>query len=150
MPQLGKKTIQKFLRAFHYGNQDFSGGLKNAWVTSSLKISAHEQAQFLAKLWKNELPVSPKTIALTKKIIFLKKIGNAELFGKTGTGCLKGHACMKEPGKMIGTFVGVLKTPEKTYVIAANASDRKDQSAPAGPRLRKTAIELLKEMGLGG
>lgn len=148
MPQLGEKDIQYFLNSFNYGNKDFSGGLKNAWVTSSLKISAQEQQSFLSKLWKNELPLSNKTVELTKKITFIKKIGKSELYGKTGTGCLVGRSCLSRPGKMIGTFVGVLKTGSKTYVFAANASDLKNQKEAAGPRLRNTTIEILKEMKL--
>jgi beta-lactamase class D len=148
MPQLGEKTIQQYLEKFKYGNKDFSGGLKDAWVTSSLKISAQEQVLFLSRLWKNDLGLSKKTTELTKKIIFIKKIGNSELYGKTGTGCLVGHNCMERPDKMIGTFVGVLKTGSKTYVFASNASDLKDQQEPAGPRLRNTVIEIFKEMGL--
>ncbi len=148
MPQVGEKDIKKFLSDFNYGNQDFSGGMKDAWVTSSLKISAREQQAFLTRLWKEELSLSKRTMELTKKIMFIKKIGDAELYGKTGTGCLQGHGCMEHPDKMIGNFIGVLKTKTKTYVFAANASDLKDQGTPAGPRLRNTTIEILNEMGL--
>ncbi|MFS4460954.1 penicillin-binding transpeptidase domain-containing protein [Bdellovibrio sp. HCB2-146] len=148
MPQVGQKGIKKFLREFKYGNEDFSGGMKDAWVTSSLKISAHEQSAFMTKLWKEELPLSKRTMALTKKIIFIKKIEGSELYGKTGTGCLVGHSCMDRPDKMIGNFVGVLKSGSKTYVFAANASDLRNQESPAGPRLRETTIEVLKGMGL--
>jgi len=148
MPQVGEKNIQHFLDVFNYGNKDFSGGLKNAWVTSSLKISAHEQLAFISKLWKENLPVASKAIELTKKIILIKKIGGSELYGKTGTGCLVGRDCMEKPSKMLGNFIGILKSGSKTYAIAANASDLKDQERPAGPRLRNTAIEILKEMGL--
>lgn len=148
MPQVGEKGIQKFLHDFRYGNEDFSGGLKDSWVTSSLKISAREQSAFITRLWKEELPLSKRTMELTKKIIFIRKIDSSELYGKTGTGCLVGHDCMERPAKMIGNFVGALKSGSKTYVIAANASDLKDQTTPAGPRLRDTSIEILKEMGL--
>ena len=55
---------------------------------------------------------------------------------------------MDRPDKMLGNFIGFLKSNSKTYVIAANASDLKDQERPAGPRLRNTTIEILKEMGL--
>lgn len=148
MSQIGNKEIKKFLNDFNYGNKDFSGGLKNSWVTSSLKISAYEQKSFITRLWKEELPLSKKTINLTKKILFIKKINNSELYGKTGTGCLVGHACMDRPDKMIGNFVGVLKSGSKTYVFAANALDLKDQEKPAGPRLRNTIIEILNEIGI--
>jgi beta-lactamase class D len=148
MPQIGEKDIQHFLDVFSYGNKDFSGGLKDAWVTSSLKISAYEQMAFVSKLWKGDLPVSPRAIELTKKIVFVRTIGSYELYGKTGTGCLVGRGCMEKPDKMLGNFIGFLTSGSKAYAIAANASDLKDHERPAGPRLRNTTIEVLKEMGL--
>jgi beta-lactamase class D len=149
MPQLGMETIKHFLSAFSYGNQDFSGGQKDSWVTSSLKISAHEQVEFLRKLWTNQLPVSKRAVDLTKKIILIKKLGTkSELYGKTGTGCVAGHACMDRPDKMLGWFVGVLKSDSHEYVFAANGSDLVDQSDPGGPRMRKTTIEILEKMEL--
>lgn len=149
MPQLGERVIQRFLGDLEYGNQDFSGGLKSAWVTSSLKISAREQVAFLSRLWTNQLPVSDVTTEITKKIIFIKKLGKtSELYGKTGTGCLNGHACLDRPDKMIGWFVGALKSESNTYIFAANASDLKAQSRPAGPRLREMTVEALKKLDL--
>jgi beta-lactamase class D len=149
MPQLGQGTIQHFLSAFSYGNQDFSGGLKNSWVTSSLKISAREQVEFLRKLWTNQLPVSQRSVNLTKKIIFFNKLGTrSEIYGKTGTGCLVGRACIDRADKMLGWFVGVLNNDSNEYVFAANASDLVAQSAPGGPRIRKTTIKILDSMGL--
>lgn len=58
MPQFGASTIQKFLATFAYGNQDFSGGWKDAWVMSSLKISAREQLAFFRRWWRGELTAS--------------------------------------------------------------------------------------------
>lgn len=149
MPQLGAETIQKYLTAFDYGNKDFSDGLKDAWVTSSLKISAHEQLTFFQNFWKGALPISSRSVDLTKKIIFIKKLGSSsELYGKTGTGCLNGHECMERADKMLGWFVGVLKTRSGDYVFAANASDLVPQERPAGPRIRDTTIEILGKLGL--
>ncbi len=149
MPQIGQDSIQSFLKAFNYGNQDFSGGFKDAWVSSSLKISAREQVTFLSNFWNKKLGLSNRTTDLTKKIIFIKKVGaNAELYGKTGTGCLVGDACLERPDKMIGWFVGVLKSDSNLYVFAGNASDLKPQGPPAGPRMRETTIEILKQMSL--
>jgi beta-lactamase class D len=72
----------------------------------------------------------------------------SELYGKTGTGCLVGHACMEHPDKMIGWFVGILKTGNNDYVFAGNASDRTPQGPPAGPRMRETTVKLLEKAGL--
>lgn len=149
MPQIGNKQIQVFLDKFEYGNKDFSGGLKNAWVSSSLKISADEQIHFLSNFWNEKLGLTQHTTELTKKVMFIKKFGEtAELYGKTGTGCLKGNDCMSKPGKMIGWFVGFLKSGNNNYVFAANAADLKNQEDPAGPRTRRATIETLKQLEL--
>jgi beta-lactamase class D len=65
MPQLGNDSIEFYLNSFNYGNKDFSGGPKDAWVSSSLKISAHEQIRFLSKLWEGKLEVSSRATELT-------------------------------------------------------------------------------------
>lgn len=149
MPQIGQKAIHSFLDAFKYGNKDFSGGLQEAWVSSSLKISAVEQVDFLSKFWRGNLGLSERTTNLTKKVMLIKKFGEkTELYGKTGTGCLVGHDCMQKPGKMFGWFVGVLKTENRTYVFAGNASDLKPQGPPGGPRMRTSTLEILKQLGM--
>ncbi len=149
MPQIGSKKIQKYLHDFSYGNEDFSGGLTDAWQSSSLKISATEQLAFLTRLWKEKLPLSPRTFALTKKIIFIKDLENkVSVYGKTGTGCLVGHDCMTKPDKMVGWFVGIAKTKTGEYVFAANATDTKPMKDGAGPRLRRDVIGLLEKLTL--
>lgn len=40
--QLELKKLQDYLSFLYYGNQDLSGGLTTAWLSSSLKISLHE------------------------------------------------------------------------------------------------------------
>jgi beta-lactamase class D len=37
-PKLGEETVTSFLEDFSYGNKDFSGGIIQAWQTSSLKF----------------------------------------------------------------------------------------------------------------
>jgi beta-lactamase class D len=149
MPQIGLEQIQKFLDSFSYGNKDFSGGLKDAWQTTSLKISAYEQLAFISKLWKNKLPLSKHTFDMTKKAIFIKRLGKeSDLYGKTGTGCLQGHSCMEHPDKMLGWFVGILHNGQKEYAIVGNASDLTAQGPPAGPRMRATVIRMLEHVGV--
>ena len=149
IPQLGKEATENFLDMFSYGNKDFSGPRKEPWQTSSLKISANEQITFLSKFWKEEFPLRKKTTELTKKIIFISKLGQkTELYGKTGTGCLKGTTCTSHPDKMLGWFVGVLHNDENDYVFASNASDLKPQGTPSGPRMRQAAVKIFEQSGL--
>ena len=67
---IGQDAIQKFLNDFNYGNKDFSGGLTKAWISSSLKISPREQLQFVEKLINRQLPLSERTIQLTRTLLF--------------------------------------------------------------------------------
>ena len=47
--KLGIKIFQAYLAALNYGNQDASGGLTGAWLSSSLKISPREQTMLHGK-----------------------------------------------------------------------------------------------------
>ncbi len=107
-PKLGLEKIQSYLEKFNYGNQDFSGdsgknnGLANAWLSSSLKISAGEQMTFLTTLVTERLPVSQQAMRNTKDNIFLKELKSGwKFYGKTGSG--------RENDKQIGWFVGFLQ-----------------------------------------
>jgi beta-lactamase class D len=147
-PQLKSADIKFFLKDFNYGNQDFSGGVKTAWLDSSLKISANEQIEFLTRFWQEDLSLSKSTFEKSKKIIFIKNLSpTAELFGKTGTSCAF-EGCGIQTGHRRGWFVGVVKTKTEAYAFAANADDLKSESAPAGPKLRKDLIQALSEMEL--
>lgn len=148
MPQLKVADLKKFLKDFGYGNQDFSGGVKNAWLDSSLKISAIEQIEFLTKLWKETLPLQKSTFEKTKKIIFIKNLSpTTQLYGKTGTSCAF-EGCGTNLGRHRGWFVGIVKTKTDAYVFAANADDLNPESRPAGPKLREDLTRALTEMDM--
>lgn len=151
MPQIGRAKIGTYLQDFKYGNEDFGGGLKDAWVSSTLQISASEQIDFLKRLWRHELKVSKKAAEQTRavmKIEVAKGLG-FELWGKTGTGCVRGHTCLKESAPMFGWFVGVVRKGERDYIFAGHAKDLKPQKAPGGPRQRDTTIEILRHVDFG-
>jgi beta-lactamase class D len=155
-PKIGYAKIQSYLRKFDYGNQDFTGGLKTAWLTPAtfvkeqkgftLKISGIEQIDFLKKLVRNKLPAKVKAQELTKQLIFLETTPKGYLFsGKTGSGYTDGTLTRR-----IGWFVGSIKTPDREYVFATNFKDTEDvKDAEYGSRYAKAlAIEMLKSEDL--
>lgn len=155
-PKIGHGKIKSYLRKFEYGNQDFRGGLKTAWLTPAgfikdekgftLKISGIEQIDFLKKLVRNKLPVKLKAQELTKKLIFLETTPKGYAFsGKTGSGYTDGTLTRR-----IGWFVGSIKTPDREYVFVTNFKDTEDvKDAEYGSRYAKAlTIELLKAEGL--
>jgi beta-lactamase class D len=131
-PQLGYARIQHYLAAFSYGNQDLSGdpgqnnGLTHAWLSSSLKISAIEQLNFLKAMLRNELPVSNAAIANTKQNMYLGRLDNgADYYGKTGAG-RHGHNERQTRPSLLrdGWFVGFIEDNAQQYIFISNLTDK--------------------------
>ncbi|KQS77432.1 class D beta-lactamase [Rhizobium sp. Leaf384] len=87
---LGRDTLERYARAFQYGNADLSGdpgfdnGLERAWIASSLQISPREQVAFLRGLVNGTLPVGAEAIEKTRRIVERRDAGDWTLHGKTG------------------------------------------------------------------
>lgn len=151
-PQLGSKRFQKYLQDFSYGNQDLSGGITQAWLTSpskktgALKISAYEQVEFMKSLWSNLLPVSARAMNLTKEITFLEISPRGfRLSGKTGSNYYdKAHK------QHLGWFVSHLEKDDQEYIAVTHISDLKptDKLGYGGPRAKQVTKEILASQGL--
>ncbi len=129
-PMLGEPRVKKYLHDFHYGNEDLSGGLTDAWLHSpdsgktALSISAYEQVDFMRAFWKNRLQVSPAAVALTKQITFLEKSPKGYLFsGKTGS-----NFYGADKKKRLGWFIGHLEKDDEEYIVVTNFSDTETPS----------------------
>lgn len=109
--KVGERRMKEYVNRLDYGNEDASGPLNNFWLNSTLKISADEQVEFLKRLYKEELPVSKRSIAIVKEIITLEETPGYKLSGKTGGGPLGEK-------RFLGWFVGYLETKENTYLFA--------------------------------
>ncbi len=131
-PQLGYARIKRYLAGFKYGNQDFSGdpgknnGLTFAWLSSSLKISAKEQLEFLKAMLNNRLPVSAQAAANTKANLYLGKLdGGADYYGKTGSGRHGHNEREANPSQLRdGWFVGFIENGNERYIFVSNLSDK--------------------------
>ena len=89
---LGAERIGDYLRAFDYGNADFSGdpgkdnALERAWISSSLKIAPVEQLTFLRNLINRKLPVNDRAVDMTLEIAETQATdGGWRGSGKTGS-----------------------------------------------------------------
>lgn len=68
---LGEARFGRYVRDFQYGNNDVSGGLTRAWLSSTLKISPLEQVGFLRRMLRGDLPVSRHAVEMTEQITAL-------------------------------------------------------------------------------
>ncbi len=160
-PQLGMPKIKNYLQKFNYGNQDFSGdpgknnGLTNAWLNSSLKISADEQLLFLINMVTNKLPVSYAAITNTFNNMYIDNNpttdlslygtqfdtlkNNWQLHGKTGS---SGSTGFRD-----GWFEGIVVKGKQKYVFVTNFSDTVPSSdnISGGGVAKKITIKLLNQ-----
>jgi beta-lactamase class D len=149
---LGLATIKKYLKDFHYGNQDFSGdpgehnGITHAWLSGSLKISAIEQLHFLTALVNHQLPLTKQAEINTEKNLYLGQLDNgANYYGKTGSGLHSEQVAPKHRDqRRDGWFVGYIKQRAQQYVFVSNLTDKRI------PRLDDTAFgsQILKPITL--
>ncbi|OGR89828.1 MAG: hypothetical protein A3J74_03900 [Elusimicrobia bacterium RIFCSPHIGHO2_02_FULL_57_9] len=143
-PQIGREQIKRYLSDFRYGNQDMSGGIDRAWLSSTLKISAEEQVEFLARFWRGKLGAAAQAIELTKKCLPYRKLESGSVLrGKTGSGFLG-------DGRKIGWFAGYLKKDGQQYVFVTNFSDagRADDPKSGGERAKAMTELILSGLGL--
>lgn len=96
----------------NYGNNDIGRVVDNFWLAGPLKISAMEQASFLATLAQNKLPYPSEIQKQVREITLLKKGEEWSLHGKTGL--------TDTPDPDIGWWVGWVVQQEKIYSFALN------------------------------
>ena len=139
--ELARRTGLKRMRAgvatLQYGNQDIGNIVDNFWLEGPLKISAIEQAAFLARFGQLQLPL-PRPVQLSvREIIFLESGDNWALYGKTG------WATTYTP--RIGWWVGWVQKGDEIYSFALNI----DMSTMAdGPRRIELGKACLTALGV--
>lgn len=126
---IGAKQMLEYVRKVHYGNEDTSRTLTDFWLgKGSLKISPNEQVDFLSRLVRNDLPFSSRAMNIAKDIITLKKHGDYQLAGKTGS-------CAN-----VGWFIGFMKQDNKTTLFAFNIKG----DGASGKEAERIAYEYLQ------
>lgn len=141
--KLGLGRFQDYMMKFSYGNMDLSGGLTDAWVSSSLKISPNEQTIFLQKLVDHKLPIRNAVYDKTKKIMFIQEMaGGWKLYGKTGNG-IQFDKNGNKTELQHGWFVGYIEKNNRRIVFASHIVDSDKQSTFASLRVKNDALIQL-------
>jgi len=127
--RIGKTRMQEMVLRVNYGNTDTSDTLTDFWLSNgSLKISANEQVDFIAKLIQNDVPFSPRSISTIKDIMTLDKKQDYTFAGKTGS-------CGE-----VGWFVGYLEENNTKKVFAFNIKGKNASGAEA----KRILLEYLQ------
>ncbi|WP_428419221.1 penicillin-binding transpeptidase domain-containing protein [Parachlamydia sp.] len=133
------ENIHHYLAMLEYGNQDMSGGLTKAWISSSLKISPKEQVDFIQKMVQEKLSISNSAMQMTKVLLFVSELPEGwKLFGKTGWGSI-----IEQNQKIseVGWFIGWAEKDQIFFPFAYSIRDEKINLAQRIPRVKQLLAE---------
>ncbi|SCG56246.1 beta-lactamase class D [Micromonospora echinaurantiaca] len=129
--RIGPEREREWLNRLGYGNGEVGPAVDRFWLNGPLEISADEQARWLARLARGELPANPAHQATVRDILRLERTAEHSLYGKTGL------TDATEPGT--GWWVGWVERGDRLYTFALNVDVTTDAAAeqrlPLGRRL---------------
>lgn len=134
--RIGLKAMQSNVRVLDYGNADIGQSVDTFWLRGPLKISAIEQALFLARLAQGQLPYPASVQADVREMIKLEGGNNWVLYGKTG------WVSKDNPG--IGWLVGWVEQDHHIYSFALNIDVPGDSAPPDLPGALSMRPEIAK------
>ncbi len=134
--RIGQDRMQRYINKVNYGNNNIGGGIDRFWLDGDLRTTAKEQIDFLVKLYRNELPFSPRTINIVKDISISEKTDKYTLRGKTGWAF--------DVTPQIGWWVGYVERDGKAYFFAINIDIKKDKDLAARQEITKNILSEMK------
>jgi beta-lactamase class D len=143
---LGEARVSAYARDFGFGNADLSGdpgkgnGLDRAWIASSLQVSPYEQAVFLRRLVRRELPVSTEAMAKAEAIVEVSLAEGWLMHGKTGTAYPRGPSGAIDEAHGFGWYVGWASKDGRTVTFARLDQDEHADRVSIGLRTRTSFL----------
>jgi len=141
--QVGPTRMQGWIDRLDYGNRDLSAGVDVFWLPSggrrTIMISPREQAGMIQGIVAGEAPFSDRSLAVLKRLMFIRETARGRLYGKTGSGT-DGHGMF-----VLGWFVGYVEAAGgRTYAFACVVQGEGVMSKEA----RAIVESLLEGQGL--
>ena len=136
--RLGSARLAQNLKRIKYGNADISGGLDKFWMSSSLRVTAFEQMDFLRAFHDGKLGFNPRITKALAEALVIERTVDYTIYGKYGS-------CPMPDGSYIGWLVGYVERPGKVWYYALNL-DGKSLADFSGIRLA-IVKGSMQEMG---
>lgn len=133
--QVTATRMRVYVSQFGYGNRNIRGNEDSFWLDGQLRISALQQIEFLERFYIGKLPVNPKNAEVVKEMMFLEKIGNATLRGKTGW--------IPSGDNKIGWLAGWVERGDETYIFALNLDPHEEKHVSARLSIAKALLAQL-------
>jgi len=133
--RVGLERMRENVSKLGFGNGDIGATVDTFWLEGPLKISAVEQAGFLARLAQGKLPIREDIQESVREIVQLEQGDNWQLYGKTGW--------ENAPGRGIGWWVGWVTKDDRVYTFALNIDIQDASDASKRVAIGKASLEVL-------
>lgn len=134
--RVGLEKEREWLNTLGYGNADPGGTVDRFWLDGPLRISARDQAIWLRRLARHELPASVDHQKLVRDIIQVERSGDRTLFGKTGT--------VAGATPQTGWWVGWVERGSKLYCFALNIDMKGAEDSSKRLEIGRTLLDRLE------
>jgi beta-lactamase class D len=133
--RVGLERMRENVSKLGFGNADIGATVDTFWLEGPLKISAAEQARFLARLAQGRLPIPEHVQERVREIVLLEQGENWQLYGKTGW--------ENAPGPGIGWWVGWVQKNDRVYTFALNIDIQQASDASKRVEIGKASLQAL-------
>lgn len=135
--RIGLEHYRVWLDRLRYGNREIGTAVDRFWLDGPLRISAVEQARFVALLANQKLDASARSQAITREILRSEEKDSAALFAKTGWYFSKTETS-------IGWWTGWVEREGRTLAFSLNIDMPKLSDAPKRIEIGKALLAKLR------
>ena len=135
--RIGAPAERDALARLDYGNRSVGQRIDDFWLDGSLRISAHEQVDFLERLYRNALPYPLADQRLVKDLMLVDAGRDHILRAKTGW--------FSRHGESIGWWVGWIERPDGPVFFALNID--MPAGIPDAPKREAIVRQILHGIG---
>jgi D-alanyl-D-alanine dipeptidase len=135
--RITRNTMQHYYDAANYGNASTNGYGVDYWNKGDLRVTPHQQIDFLVRFYNYQLPFSTRSIDTVKDIMTEEKTDKYTLRAKTG------WSSAYTP--QVGWWVGyVERSSNSTYFFATEIDITKDEDAAKRKEITRNILKHLK------
>jgi beta-lactamase class D len=153
--QIGRQRMDHWLKRLRYGNADTSGDITRFWLNGTLRITPEEQLDFMARLYRDELPMSARSMDTVKRTLVhgpdtvANTRSGISLYGPWKDGAVlsakTGFSQLDSEGD-VTWLIGHVKTPRGEYVFVSSVTSPGRQPEP--PPALVSALSALKALNV--
>jgi len=137
--EIGMEHEREYLQRIGYGNAAIGGPVDTFWLDGSLQITAHEEVEFLQRLYRNTLPFKVEHQRLVKDVLINAAGREWILRAKTGW-----SARVEEK---VGWWVGWVERPDGAVFFALNIDMPGDGAdAPKRESIARAILQSIRAL----